>query len=200
MLHTFFKVALLGALTASLSLADDFLARATNGALSDNSVGVKKLTADEASKVVGGYYVLGGKDGNYLTLANMRSGSTSFSQIGAVVIFTDFERTYGTSCGLDSVRDCSGNVRYYHAQSAYREVASIADQTKGEYLTITASKTTVSGFFGVPQHKFATSAIVIGVYGDKVYKLRNASMNGRIATEVKRAYENTLNGYLITRF
>ena len=56
MLHTFFKVALLSALTASLSLADDFLARATNGALSDNSVGVKKLTADEASKVVGGYY------------------------------------------------------------------------------------------------------------------------------------------------
>ncbi len=56
MLHTFFKVALLGALTASLSLADDFLARATNGALSDNSVGVKKLTADEASKVVGGAF------------------------------------------------------------------------------------------------------------------------------------------------
>ena len=51
----FFKVALLGALMTSLSLADDFLARATNGALSDNSVGVKKLTADEASKVVGGY-------------------------------------------------------------------------------------------------------------------------------------------------
>ena len=109
MLHTFFKVALLGALTASLSLADDFLARATNGALSDNSVGVKKLTADEASKVVGGYAVLG-TNGDYLTIANMRSGSTSFSQIGAVVIFTDFERTYGTSCGLDSVRDCSGNV------------------------------------------------------------------------------------------
>ena len=57
MFHTFFKIALLGALTASLSLADDFLARATNGALSDNSVGVKKLTADEASKVVGGYKI-----------------------------------------------------------------------------------------------------------------------------------------------
>ena len=42
MFHTFFKIALLGALTANLSLADDFLARATNGALSDNSVGVKK--------------------------------------------------------------------------------------------------------------------------------------------------------------
>ena len=199
MLHTFFKIALLGALTASLSLADDFLARVTNGALSDNSVGVKKLTADEASKVVGGYAVLG-TNGDYLTIANMRSGSTSFSQIGVVVMFSPFELENKTSCGLNDMRTCSGNVRYYHAQSAYREVASIADQTKGEYLTITASKTTVSGIFGVPQHKFATSAIVIGVYGDKVYKLRNASMNGRIATEVKRAYENTLNGYLITRF
>ena len=53
MLHTFFKLAFASALITSLSLADDFLARATNGALSDNSVGVKKLTADEASKVVG---------------------------------------------------------------------------------------------------------------------------------------------------
>ena len=57
MYKAFFRLALLGALTANLSLADDFLARATNGALSDNSVGVKKLTADEASKVVGGYKI-----------------------------------------------------------------------------------------------------------------------------------------------
>ena len=57
MSKTFFKVALLSALLSSLSLADDFLAKVSNGALSDNSTGVKKLTLDEASQVVGGYYV-----------------------------------------------------------------------------------------------------------------------------------------------
>ena len=56
MLRTFFKLALASALTASLSLADDFLAKVSNGALSDNSAGVKKLTLDEAKQVVGGYY------------------------------------------------------------------------------------------------------------------------------------------------
>ncbi|WP_185908606.1 hypothetical protein [Campylobacter troglodytis] len=49
MLRTFFKLALVSALTVSLSLADDFLAKVSNGALSDKSAGVKKLTLDEAS-------------------------------------------------------------------------------------------------------------------------------------------------------
>ena len=42
MLRTFFKLALASALVASVSLADDFLAKVSNGALSDNSAGVKK--------------------------------------------------------------------------------------------------------------------------------------------------------------
>ena len=52
----FFRVALIGALLSSFSLADDFLAKVTNGALSDNSAGVKRLSQEEASQVVGGYY------------------------------------------------------------------------------------------------------------------------------------------------
>ena len=56
MLRTFFKLALASALTASVSLADDFLAKVSNGALSDSSAGVKKLTLDEASQVVGGAF------------------------------------------------------------------------------------------------------------------------------------------------
>ena len=49
MFSKFFKIAFLSALLSSLSFADDFLAKLTNGALSDNSAGVKKLTLDEAS-------------------------------------------------------------------------------------------------------------------------------------------------------
>ncbi|TQR53017.1 bacteriocin [Campylobacter troglodytis] len=57
MSKTFFKIAFLSALLSSLSLADDFLAKLTNGALSDNLAGVKVLSEEEASQVVGGYYV-----------------------------------------------------------------------------------------------------------------------------------------------
>lgn len=50
----FTKVALLGAvLTVGLS-ASDFLAKATNGVVSDMSVGVKQLAIDDMEKVVGG--------------------------------------------------------------------------------------------------------------------------------------------------
>ncbi|WP_185908924.1 hypothetical protein [Campylobacter troglodytis] len=49
MSKTFFKVALLSALFSSFSLADDFLVKLTNGVLSDNLAGVKKLTLDETS-------------------------------------------------------------------------------------------------------------------------------------------------------
>ena len=87
MLHTFFKIALLGALTASLSLADDFLARVTNGALSDNSVGVKKLTADEASKVVGGY--------------NVAVIQVGYREMAAVVVPTiEHELAVGAMCDI----------------------------------------------------------------------------------------------------
>ena len=55
----FTKVALLGAvLTVGLS-ASDFLAKATNGAVSDASIGVKQLAIDDMEKVVGGYYITG---------------------------------------------------------------------------------------------------------------------------------------------
>ena len=58
----FTKVALLGAvLTVGLS-ASDFLAKATNGVVSDMSVGVKQLAIDDMEKVVGGLRFSGIKD------------------------------------------------------------------------------------------------------------------------------------------
>ena len=93
MLHTFFKVALLGVLTASLSLADDFLARATNGALSDNSVGVKKLTADEASKVVGGYVLY-----HY---QHDKDHNKKSSALAVIFSATRAEVEKGGLCGID---------------------------------------------------------------------------------------------------
>ena len=48
-------VALLSGLLGS-ALADDLLARASGGALTENSLGVKKLSQAEMAEVKGGYY------------------------------------------------------------------------------------------------------------------------------------------------
>ena len=197
MLHTFFKVALLGALTASLSLADDFLARATNRALSDNSVGVKKLTADEASKVVGGYKLF--NDGRVYLLQNLNSGVSKLTQIGVLVEFTDFELKNSVSCGLNALGECRSNTRLPTAKSAYSQIASQANQLRGEYFALTTTKTAIATMFGV-QYKFNTAAAVVGVSGGRAYRIRSGSASGTIFNEVKKAYENQLNQILITRY
>ncbi|ECL3019462.1 bacteriocin [Campylobacter jejuni] len=48
---------ILGSLLASSAFAGDFLAKVSNGALSDNSQGVKALNLDEMKQVKGGYVV-----------------------------------------------------------------------------------------------------------------------------------------------
>lgn len=49
---------ILGSLLASSAFARDFLAKVSNGALSDNSQGVKALNLDEMKQVKGGYSVV----------------------------------------------------------------------------------------------------------------------------------------------
>ncbi|EOI1610612.1 hypothetical protein ACMGVY_001612 [Campylobacter jejuni] len=55
MLKKLLSVAALGALLASSAFAEDILAKVSNGAISDNSAGVKVLSLDEMKEVKGGY-------------------------------------------------------------------------------------------------------------------------------------------------
>ncbi|TKX30024.1 bacteriocin [Campylobacter estrildidarum] len=57
MIKKLLSVAALGALLASSAFGDDFLAKVSNGALSDNSAGVKVLSLNEMKEVKGGYEV-----------------------------------------------------------------------------------------------------------------------------------------------
>ena len=83
MFSKFFKIAFLSALLSSFSFADDFLAKLTNGALSDNLAGVKKLTLDEASQVVGGYYVIDGpiNANEYAVIAVPNAKTTRYQRV-----------------------------------------------------------------------------------------------------------------------
>ncbi|HEF9408692.1 TPA: hypothetical protein SBX04_001917, partial [Campylobacter coli] len=49
------SVVALGALLSSSAFAEDILAKVSNGAISDNSAGVKVLSLDEMKEVKGGY-------------------------------------------------------------------------------------------------------------------------------------------------
>ena len=51
------QVALLSGLLFGSALADDLLAKVSGGALTENSVGVKKLSDAEMAEVKGGYYL-----------------------------------------------------------------------------------------------------------------------------------------------
>ncbi|KAJ9786198.1 hypothetical protein QR377_08885 [Campylobacter jejuni] len=55
MLKKLLSVAALGALLSSSAFAEDILAKVSNGAISDNSAGVKVLSLDEMKEVKGGY-------------------------------------------------------------------------------------------------------------------------------------------------
>ncbi|EIA83041.1 hypothetical protein cco69_09357, partial [Campylobacter coli 202/04] len=54
MLKKLLSVVALGALLASSAFAEDILAKVSNGAISDNSAGVKVLSLDEMKEVKGG--------------------------------------------------------------------------------------------------------------------------------------------------
>ncbi|EAI7244144.1 hypothetical protein CK727_01995 [Campylobacter upsaliensis] len=65
------SVVALGALLASSAFAEDILAKVSNGAISDNSAGVKVLSLDEMKEVKGGYWFQ--RDSRYDSILGIRS-------------------------------------------------------------------------------------------------------------------------------
>ena len=58
MLKNLLSIIVLSALLSSSAFAEDILAKVSNGAISDNSKGVKVLSLDEMKEVKGGYSVV----------------------------------------------------------------------------------------------------------------------------------------------
>ncbi|TBR82448.1 hypothetical protein DU473_00995 [Campylobacter novaezeelandiae] len=56
MLKKFSNLLILTSLLVSSAFADDFLAKVSNGAISDNFQGVKALNLDEMKQIVGGAF------------------------------------------------------------------------------------------------------------------------------------------------
>ncbi|EIE1466007.1 hypothetical protein KHU38_001442 [Campylobacter upsaliensis] len=101
MFQKLFSVIALSALLVSFSFANDLLAKLSNGAVSDNSVGVKILSLDEMKEVRGGYGLFQNSTGDSVfVFQNMNLGTTKLSQIGVIVGLTPYEKDNKVSCGF----------------------------------------------------------------------------------------------------
>ncbi|EME4743991.1 hypothetical protein VYH51_001850, partial [Campylobacter coli] len=78
-----FALLALTSLLTSSAFAEDFLAKVSNGVLSDNSQGVKALNLDEMKQVKGGYVF-----GDYKIFKDRRNLT---SEVYAIVDFTQYE-------------------------------------------------------------------------------------------------------------
>ncbi|MEB2803396.1 hypothetical protein [Campylobacter upsaliensis] len=90
MFQKLFSIVALGALLANFAFANDILAKLSNGAVSDNSVGVKILSLDEMKEVRGGYrtsaFLIA--ENEYLALA-IPDQTTTYGQAVAIYRVTN---------------------------------------------------------------------------------------------------------------
>ena len=197
MIKKIFVILSLSTFIINLSFATDLLADLTNGKLTDNSPGVKVLSLDEKKSVKGGYRLLETNAGqNVFLFENISGAGVSFTRIGVIPMLTRYETANKVSCGF-GLDGCSTS---YINKQAYNEFISVANPNLGEFLAVTATKTTTIGLFGVPQYNFATSGMIVGINSNgSIYKIRNAG-NNRITREVLSKIENDLNKILFTQY
>ena len=203
MLKRLLAMIALSSLFVSLALADDdVLALVTKGKVTSNSAGVTKLSLEDKMQVKGGYGLLETDAGQQVfTLQNLNTGTLKLTQIGVVVGLDGYELENKVSCGFGHT-GCSTDS--YMNKQGYDDYMSVANQNLGEYLAVTASKTTIIttiGSFSMPQVKFSTGAMVVGVNSNgTIYKIRSATATNRIASDVLRNIGNDLNRILYTNY
>ncbi|MCR2101541.1 hypothetical protein [Campylobacter upsaliensis] len=105
-------VTALGALLASSAFAEDILAKVSNGAISDNSAGVKILSLDEMKEVKGGVYFYRAPNFDYGT--RIKSYAYVATEGG-----WHGEKATAQKIGIDSGRIVLGKIRYVNNQKEY---------------------------------------------------------------------------------
>ncbi|EOD4833592.1 hypothetical protein ACJU1R_001002 [Campylobacter upsaliensis] len=108
MFQKLFSVIALSALLVSFSFANDLLAKLSNGAVSDNSVGVKILSLDEMKEVRGGYrtsaFLIA--ENEYLALA-IPDQTTTYRQAVAIYSITNDDSLRNVLLGYTVKRNVS---------------------------------------------------------------------------------------------
>ncbi|EAI6603466.1 hypothetical protein E5Z35_05895 [Campylobacter jejuni] len=174
---------ILGSLLASSAFAGDFLAKVSNGALSDNSQGVKALNLDEMKQVKGGYVF-----GDYKIFKDRRNLT---SEVYAIVDFTQYELENLNKglCGAgeDKCQNPSRDRLFAWLQVSanspadYRPVYKVKRQIKYSNL-------------GQPYVLFTYGVGVYNVKNGQIYQYNSSPMlnNNTIMREIAYKYQNSI--------
>ncbi|TNO58269.1 hypothetical protein [Campylobacter jejuni] len=173
---------ILGSLLASSAFAGDFLAKVSNGALSDNSQGVKALNFDEMKQVKGGYLV------GFKFFKDRRNLT---SEVYAIVDFTQYELENLNKglCGAgeDKCQNPSRDRLFAWLQVSanspadYRPVYKVKRQIKYSNL-------------GQPYVLFTYGVAVYNVNNGQIYQYNSSPMlnNNRIIREFAHQYKSVI--------
>ncbi|HIG0132005.1 TPA: hypothetical protein ACX8AC_001421 [Campylobacter jejuni] len=168
---------------ASSAFAGDFLAKVSNGALSDNSQGVKALNLDEMKQVKGGYVF-----GDYKIFKDRRNLT---SEVYAIVDFTQYELENLNKglCGAgeDKCQNPSRDRLFAWLQvsanspAEYRPVYKVKRQIKYSNL-------------GQPYVLFTYGVGVYNVKNGQIYQYNSSPMlnNNTIMREIAYKYQNSI--------
>ncbi|HED0729509.1 TPA: hypothetical protein R4N08_001128 [Campylobacter jejuni] len=173
---------ILGSLLASSAFAGDFLAKVSNGALSDNSQGVKALNLDEMKQVKGGYLV---------GFKFFKDRPNLISEVYAIADFSEYELS-NLNKGLCGAGDekCSNPSRdrliswlqaSANSPAEYRPVYKVKRQIKYSNL-------------GQPYVLFTYGVGVYNVKNGQIYQYNSSPMlnNNTIMREIAYKYQNSI--------
>ncbi|HED7837008.1 hypothetical protein OLO87_07745 [Campylobacter jejuni] len=107
------SVVALGALLSSSAFAEDILAKVSNGAISDNSAGVKVLSLNEMKDVKGGVYFY--RDPSY----DFHGAIPSYAYVATENGSESGSYLTAQKMGIDSGRIVLGKIRYVNNQKDY---------------------------------------------------------------------------------
>ena len=200
------NIALLGSLLASCALADeDLLAKVTNGALSDNSKGVKVLSLDEMKEVKGGYLVSFKLVGNNELIAFAKPNW--LTELG---LYQDNNGDYyywnqqgllkfGGMCGIDTTQ-CylSGKQHSYESQRRLWETMSIVgDDPYHYYLGYTVKRNIGVSNLGKRFVYFSYGIAVINEQLGSWYRVNSSEVfNYKVIKEISSKYKSDMESAL----
>ncbi|EAK3695102.1 TPA: hypothetical protein R4K10_000287 [Campylobacter coli] len=182
-MKTLSNIIILSALLINFSFANDLLAKLSNGAVSDNSQGVKALSLDEMKQVKGGYVF-----GDYKIFKDRRNLT---SEVYAIVDFTQYELENLNKglCGAgeDKCQNPSRDRLFAWLQVSanspadYRPVYKVKRQIKYSNL-------------GQPYVLFTYGVAVYNVNNGQIYQYNSSPMlnNNRIIREFAHQYKSVI--------
>ncbi|EMB5523627.1 hypothetical protein U5701_001149 [Campylobacter coli] len=174
---------ILGSLLASSAFAGDFLAKVSNGALSDNSQGVKALNFDEMKEVKGGYVF-----GDYKIFKDRRNLTSEVYAIAEITLEERKNLDKGLcGAGEDKCQNPSRDRLFAWLQASanspadYRPVYKVKRQIKYSNL-------------GQPYVLFTYGVAVYNVNNGQIYQYNSSPMlnNNRIIREIAHQYKSVI--------